>query len=181
MKKADKIRNITRIALYSVLLVICSWISVPFAVPITLQTFAVFFLLYFAGAKKTLAALTLYTILGIIGLPVFSGFGNGLSVLLGTTGGYVLGFFAAGAVYFAAESIFKENINNPCVKYIASFLALFACYSLGVLGIMRYASGSELGFFATLGTTTAAYLLPDIAKIICADILNRCLRNHIKA
>ena len=181
MKNREKIRNMTHIALYSIMLTVCSWLSVPLAVPITLQTFGVFFILFYAGGKKALASLLLYIALGAIGLPVFSGFGNGMSVLVGPTGGYILGFLAAGAVYFAAEAIFKEGMSKRWVKYCVATVALFACYALGALGVIKYASDSALGYFEVFFGSVAAYGIADALKIVSAELLCSYIRKYVKA
>lgn len=178
LKNRNKIRNMTLIAFFAVMLAVCSWISIPLAVPVTLQTFGVFFILFYAGGKKALASLLLYIALGIIGLPVFSGFGNGLSVLIGPTGGYIAGFVVAGAVYFAAETILKQRMNRLLVKYCVSVIALLACYALGTLGVMNYFSNSS-GYLNLYLSTVAVYGIADTVKIICAGYLSRYLQKCI--
>ena len=69
------------IAICAGFIAICSWISIPTAVPFTMQTFAVFFAVGFLGGKRGTAAVLIYILLGAVGLPVFSGFTGGLGVL----------------------------------------------------------------------------------------------------
>ena len=94
------------IALFAVLLTVCAWISVPLPVPFTLQTFAIFAALGILGGRRGTWAVAVYLLLGAVGLPVFSGFRGGLGALLGTTGGYILGFLA-----LALEKI--EKVLSP--------------------------------------------------------------------
>ena len=63
------------IAIFAVLIAICSWISVPATVPFTLQTFGVFLAVGVLGGKRGTLAVLVYLLLGIVGLPVFAGFG----------------------------------------------------------------------------------------------------------
>ena len=56
------------------LIAICSWISIPTAVPFTLQTFAVFLVLLLLGGKRGTIATLIYVLLGAVGAPVFAGF-----------------------------------------------------------------------------------------------------------
>ena len=74
-------------ALFTVLLAVCAWITVPLTVPFTLQTFGVFAALGVLGGRRGTYAVAAYLLLGLAGLPVFSGFRGGPGVLLGTTGG----------------------------------------------------------------------------------------------
>ena len=87
-----KTLNLVYIALFAVLIVICSWISIPTLVPFTLQTFAIYLTVLLLGWKRGLGAILVYILLGIVGVPVFSGFKAGLGVVAGPTGGYIIGF-----------------------------------------------------------------------------------------
>ena len=69
-------------------------------VPFTMQTFAVFLALGLLGGRRGTYAVLVYLLLGMIGIPVFSGFRGGPGVLLGTTGGYILGFLGSALVYW---------------------------------------------------------------------------------
>ena len=62
------------IAVCAALMAVCSWISIPTTVPFTLQTFAVFFAVYFLGGKKGTISVLIYILLGAVGVPVFAGF-----------------------------------------------------------------------------------------------------------
>lgn len=65
------------IALFAVLMAVCSWISIPAVVPFTLQTFGVFVAVSVLGGKRGTLAVVLYLLMGIVGLPVFAGFSGG--------------------------------------------------------------------------------------------------------
>jgi len=71
-------------------------ISLPFTpVPLTGQTFAVLLVGAALGSRRGAASLALYLSAGLLGLPVFTGWGSGLAHLAGPTGGYLLGFIVA--------------------------------------------------------------------------------------
>ena len=101
----SKTLTLTYIALSAALIAICSWISIPTTVPFTLQTFGVFAALGTLGGRRGTLAILAYLLLGLVGLPVFSGFQGGPGVLLGTTGGYILGFLASALLYWGAVSL----------------------------------------------------------------------------
>ena len=75
-----KAKDISLITLFSAIIVICSLVTIPSVVPFTLQTFAIFLCLNILGAKKGIVSILIYIFLGVIGLPVFSGFKGGLSI-----------------------------------------------------------------------------------------------------
>ena len=91
-KTSLKTKDYTYIGIFAVLLCISAWISIPSIPPFTMQTFAVSLCAGVLGAKKGTLAVAIYLLLGIVGLPVYSGFMSGVGVLLGATGGYLLGF-----------------------------------------------------------------------------------------
>ena len=84
--------DIAYIGLFVAAMAICSWISIPLVVPVTLQTFAVFLAVGLLGGKRGTIAVCAYIFLGAIGVPVFAGFGGGPGALLGQSGGYIIGF-----------------------------------------------------------------------------------------
>ena len=99
------------IALFSVLIAICAWISIPATVPFTLQTFAVLCTLGLLGGKRGTVAILLYLLMGAVGLPVFSNFGGGLGKLLGVTGGYLIGFLAASLLYWLLTKLAGDGLK----------------------------------------------------------------------
>ena len=98
--KAHGAAQLAYAAVGAVLIAVCSWISIPAAVPFTLQTFAVFFVLSLLGGKLGTLSILVYILLGAAGIPVFAGFSAGLGVLLGSTGGYIAGFLILGLLVF---------------------------------------------------------------------------------
>ena len=93
------------ISLAAVLIAVCAWIVVPAAVPFTMQTFAVYLILDLLGAKRGAVCLVVYLAMGCIGLPVFSGGSSGFGILLGNTGGYMIGWLMSAAISFAFSSV----------------------------------------------------------------------------
>lgn len=92
--------DLVYVALFSVLIAVCAWISIPATIPFTLQTFGIFAALTILGGRRGTYATVVYLLLGAVGLPVFSGFQAGIGTLLGATGGFILGFAAQALVYW---------------------------------------------------------------------------------
>ena len=103
------------IAIFAVLIAICSWISIPMTVPFTLQTFGVFMAVGVLGGKRGSLAVLVYILLGAIGVPVFAGFSGGFGILLNNTGGYIIGFLFSALAMWAIESLWgKKPVVHGC-------------------------------------------------------------------
>ena len=71
-KKGFQTTDIVFIGIFAVIIAICSWISIPAAVPFTLQTFGVFAAVEILGGKCGTMAVLVYLLLGAVGIPVFA-------------------------------------------------------------------------------------------------------------
>lgn len=83
--------------LFAALMAVCSFICIPLGftpVPVNLATLGVFLTGGLLGRKYGTISMTVYVLLGAVGLPIFSEFRGGLSVLVGPTGGYIIGYIA---------------------------------------------------------------------------------------
>ncbi len=173
--------DIVYIAVFAALMAICSWISIPTTVPFTLQTFAVFLAVRLLGGKRGTLSVLVYILLGAIGVPVFAGFSGGFGVILGSTGGYIIGFIASALIMWA----FEKWVGRKNWMYaISMLLGLIACYAIGTVwfnAIYVSEDGSKAGLIATLSWCVFPFIIPDIIKIALAMIIgsNRQLQKLI--
>lgn len=178
---ATKLRtlDLTYIALFAVLMAVCAWIAIPMTVPFTLQTFAVFAALGMLGGRRGTYAVAVYLLLGAAGLPVFSNFQSGLGALLGTTGGYILGFFFAGLAYWLVTSRLGSSLP---VTALASLLGLTVCYAFGTVWfLVVYARTiGTIGLMTALGWCVFPFIVPDLMKLALAMLLSRRLKKYLK-
>lgn len=174
-----KTKDLIYIALSSALIVICSWISIPSAVPFTLQTFAVMLTAGLFGMKRGTASVLLYILLGAVGLPVFSGFKGGVGALLGTTGGYITGFiFTALIVGFVSDKFNKKTL--PLL--ISMIIGIAVCYAFGTAWFMNvYAKKTgAVGLTTVLSWCIFPFIIPDMVKIALATFFVKRLEKVIK-
>ncbi len=165
----EKTKKLTFAAAGTGILVICSWITVPFTVPFTLQTFAVFLLLNFLGGKLGTASIAVYILMGVAGLPVFSGFTGGIGRILGPTGGYIIGFLLSGTVYILFEKHFCKSFAS---RMIISFTALIICYAAGTVWFVSvYNTTGSISFGAALMSCVVPFIIPDAIKLVLADFV----------
>ena len=167
------VRDMCLIALFAALMAICAWITIPAgAVPFTLQTFAIFAAVGLLGGRRGTIAVGLYLLLGLVGLPVFSGFGAGPGTLLGTTGGYIVGFLLSALVMWGLERLWGRNGWRLGTSMV---LGLLSCYLMGTIWFMvAYAQSSgRVGVMAVLSMCVFPYVLPDLVKIALALLITR--------
>ena len=177
-KTKKRIIDIVYTAVFASVIAVCALITVPFAVPFTMQTFGVFFALLMLGGKRGFCAVLVYTLLGLVGLPVFSGFQGGFAVLFGATGGYIIGFLLAALVFWLFERIFGAKRG---VRLAAVLLGMFACYAIGTAWYaLVYMGGTGVGFAAALAQCVLPFILPDTAKITLAFVLCKRLKKYMK-
>lgn len=160
------------------LIAICSWISIPAAVPFTMQTFAVFLTVGLLGGKRGTVAVLVYLLLGAVGLPVFSGFSGGLGHIMGPTGGYMIGFIATALVMWGME----KYIGKSAKVLVASMIAgLLVCYAFGTAWfvVVYSKSSGAIGIGAALSMCVIPYIIPDALKIALAALLTRRLKRHL--
>lgn len=182
MERSNKMRTVDMayIALAAVLMALCSWISLNLGpVPFTLQTFAVFLAIAVLGGKRGTLAVVVYLLMGAVGLPVFANLSGGIGALLGTTGGYILGFFGSALVMWAMEAAFGRK---TWVLALSMVLGLLVCYAFGTAWFMLvYARTSgPVGLAAALGWCVIPYLVPDLVKIVLALLLSKRLAKAIQ-
>lgn len=110
------------------LVAVLAQVAVPlWPVPVTGQTLAVLLVGASLGAARGAASLTLYALLGGLGLPIYSDASSGWSVLLGPTGGYIIGFIASAAIVgWAAERSWDRGWYKPIITFIGGSLVVFA-------------------------------------------------------
>lgn len=179
-----KTYDMAYIAVFTVLIAICSWISIPTVVPFTLQTFAVFLAVSILGGKRGTIAVTLYVLLGAIGVPVFAEFSGGLGVILRNTGGYIIGFILSALVMWLMESIFIKRLHVKhvlAVQAVSMVLGLLACYTAGTIWFMAVymREAGPIGLTTVLGWCVIPFIIPDIIKIVLALILGNTLRKPL--
>lgn len=156
-------RTIAYTAAFTGLIALGGWISIPCVpVPFTLQT--LFVLL--AGVvmkRKAVVPVALLILLGVLGLPVFHNGLAGIGILLGPTGGYLIGFMAAAyAVGWAYES------TRPTVRIVGLVGGTLLIYAGGVAWLML---SLHLPFATAAATGALPFVIGDTIKAAAAYII----------
>jgi biotin transport system substrate-specific component len=138
---------------------VAAQVAVPlWPVPITGQTLAVLLVGVTLGATRGAISLTIYALLGIVGLPVFSEYSAGWGVIAGPTGGYIIGFiFAAAFTGWLAQ---REWDRKPARAFLAFLAGSVIPFAFG-LPWLAVALGN-LGYPNDLNSVLQAGLYPFI-------------------
>lgn len=175
----EKTRSMVYVALFAVLMAVCAWISVPSAVPFTMQTFAVFLALNVLGGRRGTLAVVVYILMGAVGMPVFSHFQGGLGVLFQASGGYIIGFLFTALIMWGMESFAGQRV---WIRILSMLLGLLVCYAFGTAWFMvLYARTSgAIGVGAALLWCVVPYIIPDLIKMALTLTLARRLHTALK-
>lgn len=179
-----KTYDMAYIAVFTVLIAICSWISIPTVIPFTLQTFAVFLAVEVLGGRRGTLAVTLYVLLGAIGVPVFAEFTGGLGIILRNTGGYIIGFILSALVMWLMEAVFIKKLHVQhvlVIQAVSMVLGLLACYAAGTIWFMLVymKDAGPVGLTTVLGWCVIPFMIPDAVKIALALMLGNILRKPL--
>lgn len=110
-----------------------------FGIPITFQTLAVMLTGLMLGPARGFAAVGLYTLLGLAGLPIFSQGRSGLGILAGPSAGYIIAFpIAAAVVGWLAVVVIRRTTRARALWFFAAAMAtsIVVVHTLGVIGIV---------------------------------------------
>lgn len=171
-------RDLALIALFAALTAVCAWIAVPAPVPFTLQTFAVFLTAGLLGGRRGALSVLTYILLGAVGLPVFAHFTGGIGVLLGNTGGYILGFIGLTLTMWLITRAWGDTLR---VLGIAMAAGLLVCYALGTAWFMLVYTRTTgpIGLANVLTACVLPFVVPDVVKIALALLLIRRLKKQV--
>lgn len=178
-RQSTKTQDIVYIGAFTAIIAVCSWIAIPSAVPFTLQTMGIFTAVGILGGRRGTMAVLSYILLGAMGLPVFSGFSGGIGVILGTTGGYILGFLFSALLMWGIEKLFGRS---KIVLVISMIAGLLVCYAVGTVWFMTvYARKSgAIGLGTVLGWCVIPFIIPDMIKIAVSLLLTNILKRVVQ-
>lgn len=173
-----KTYDMAYIGIFTVLITICSWISIPTAIPFSLQTFAVFLAVSVLGGKRGTLAVVVYVLLGAVGVPVFAEFTGGIGIILRSTGGYIIGFIFAALVMWLMEGLLGRKL---WVQAVSMVLGLLACYAVGTAWFMfvYMRDTGAVGLSTVLAWCVVPFIIPDAVKIVLALTLSNTLKKPL--
>ena len=173
-----KTRDMTQTALMAAVLCVAGPLTVAIGpVPLSLATFAVYLAALVLGPRWGTAAVAVYLLLGMAGVPVFSGFSGGLQKLAGVTGGYIVGYLPCAwlsGLGRSAETDFRKAWRREMLWAAAGTLVLY------VLGTAWFMIQSGNGLGASLSLCVLPFLPGDAVKILAAAFLSCQIRKALQ-
>lgn len=166
----ENMKNCINAALLAGVMAILSQFTFPIgAVPITLQSFVCALAGGILGRKWGAAAMGLWLLLGVFGVPILTMGKAGPGIFLSPVGGYYVGF-----ILMAWISGFRPAEKGHFVRQVgAAFVGLLSCYALGTIWFMGYFSlglGKDMPLLTALTMTVFPFIPFDIIKV-CAGVL----------
>jgi biotin transport system substrate-specific component len=155
----------------SFIIALCAQPAIGWPVPVTGQTFAVLMMGALLGARRASLSVLIYIMEGAAGLPVFAQGKGGFMVLLGPTGGYLVGFvFAVYIVGLLAERGWDRRIGTTVSAMVLGNIAI---YSFGLLWLFCLVHTGRVPISADKILTVGLYsfIAGDLLKIGLAAIL----------
>lgn len=179
----NNVRELVTIALLAAVLCILAPLSIPIGpVPISLTNLVLYFFVFIVGTRRTSIAFIIYMLLGMVGLPVFSGFSGGLGKLVGPTGGYIIGFLPMVIVMgLFIEKHRKASVKNIILNTIVMEVCTWIPYLLGTAWL---AYSAKMTFTAALAAGVLPFIVEDLIKMVLAAIVapgihGQLLKGHL--
>ena len=175
-----KIRNMTFSAFMAAILCILGPLVLPIGiVPFSLSTIVIYLMAIIMNVKCVLFSVLLYLLIGLLGVPVFSGFAAGPGVVFGPTGGYLLAYLPAAAM---VSFLSRKARNNRIIR--DKFLSLSYFCILSMANLLLYCFGSlwlsfslPLSFMEAIQAGVFPFVIPDVFKVFIVIFLVRKIKN----
>ena len=173
MKRKIATKDLVLTALFAALTAVLAQIQLPIGpVPFNLAVFGAFLAGMLLEPAWAAASMGVYMLLGAVGIPVFAGFMGGPAVLLGKTGGYVIGYIF---IALATALAVKRSGKLPVIGS-AMLAGLLVCYGFGTAWFMAV-TGADL--VSALGWCVLPFIVPDVCKGVLACVLGRLLAGRL--
>ncbi len=164
----NKTAEMTKMALMVAMNCVSAYIIIPLPFslsPIALQTLIVNLTGYVLNAKQAFMTMLVYLLVGLAGVPVFTGGSAGPGKLFGPTGGYIIGFLftAVFLAYFRGEKYsFKRYALLGCVIGIPLIY---------VFGVVQLKLITGMGWDKAIMTGALPFIPLDIVKCLAATVI----------
>mgnify|MGYP002563489218 CR=1 FL=1 len=174
-KRKITTQQMALVAIMTALTCILAPFSLPIGpVPISLTNLVIYFSLYLLGWKLGTLSYVIYLLIGLVGVPVFSGFTAGPAKLFGPTGGYLIGFIPMAII----AGIIIDKCNNRVIQILGMVLGTAICYAFGTAWFCIQAGYTVS---AALAVCVIPFIPADLIKMVIAMIIGPEIRKRLGA
>ena len=161
-------------ALFAAITCVLAPISIPIGpVPISITMLVLFISVYVLGWKRGTITYIVYLLIGMVGLPVFSGFTGGPAKLAGPTGGYIIGFIIMAVI----AGLVIDNCHKSWIQFVGMIVGTIICYLFGTIWFCIVA---DYTFKAALAVCVIPFIPADLVKMIIAMIIGPMIKKRIR-
>lgn len=168
------------VGIFAAIIAVCSWISIPLTIPVTLQTMAVCITAGLLGTKRGTFTVFIYILIGLVGVPVFSNFSAGVGRLMGPTGGYIIGFIFTALIIGAFTELLGDKIWVYVVSMVLGIAVLYAFGTAWYIIVYNRANADAVTLSGALAMCVVPFIIPDLIKIALATFFCNALKKYIK-
>lgn len=169
-----KIQQMSLVALMAAILCIAGPLTIPVGpVPVSVLPILLYLIAYILGMWRATVSCLVYICIGLIGIPVFSGYTGGPAVLLGPTGGYIIGYL----MLTICSGFFIEKFIKKRWQLVGMVLGLVLCYLTGTVWL-KFAT--DITFQQALLTGVVPFVIFDFIKIAAALFVGPVFRRHLR-
>lgn len=175
-------RNLVLCAMCAAITCILAPLSIPLAggVPVSLATFAVMLSGVLLGGPLGALSQLIYVLLAAVGLPVLAGWTGGLGIVLGMTGGYIIGYIPCAWLTGLIYKKYGETAKKP-VKILFMILGMTAGnIVLYVIGTAWFMFITEMTLEASLAACVIPFIPGNIIKMAAVIIIGLPVENAIR-
>lgn len=173
------LKSMVLMAMFAALTCVLAPMSVPIgAVPISLTNLVIYFSVFILGWQKATITYVVYLLIGMAGLPVFSGFESGIGKFAGPTGGYLVGFTLTAIIsglfiQIDAEKTWLRNLLHFTGMVVGTVVAYalataWFCFSTGT------------GLWAALLICVIPFIIGDLVKMVLAMTVAPVMAKQLK-
>lgn len=174
-------REITVVAIFPALMAATSWLAIPIGglgAPITLQTLFVMIAGLLLGRKLGPISISIYVLLGAIGLPIFAGLQGGFHVIAGPSGGFIIGFIVIAYLI----GLLNDNMKN--INFLNNEKVTVVLILVAATVVLYMIGGSWMKYVLDLNLSStvailSVYLPGDLIKIIVSLYAYVYIRSHV--
>ncbi len=173
-KRKITTQQMALVAIMTALTCILAPFSLPIGpVPISLTNLVIYFSLYLLGWKLGTLSYVIYLLIGLVGVPVFSGFTAGPAKLFGPTGGYLIGFIPMAII---AGIVIDKYTEKWLLCLLAMIIGTIVCYALGTTWL---AYEAKMDMMAALWAGVIPFIPGDLVKMALAILIAPKIRAQV--